>query len=138
MSELVDKDAFLKQERKWYCENCDRRKGVKNGRKCFVYEIGEVPCRACDVDDVLDDLECFETIDTAPRWVRCEEELPKNVANRVLAYCQNGVMYAAHYEGGETDKWYMNIGTRWEEGTGNLTVTHWMPLPEPPKEITNE
>lgn len=71
---------------------------------------------------------------TAPRWVRCEDELPKNVANRVLAYCQNGVMYAAHYEGGETDKWYMNMGTWWEEGTGNLTVTHWMPLPEPPKE----
>ena len=64
--ELTDKDAFLKQERKWYCENCDRRKGVKNGRKCFVYEIGEVPCRACDVDDVLDDLECFETIDAVP------------------------------------------------------------------------
>lgn len=63
---LIDKDAFLKQGRKWYCENCDRRKGVKNGRKCFVYEIGEAPCRACDVDDVLDDLECFETIDAVP------------------------------------------------------------------------
>ena len=23
--ELIDKDAFLKQGRKWYCENCDRR-----------------------------------------------------------------------------------------------------------------
>ena len=82
MSELVDKDAFLKQERKWYCEDCDRRKGVKNGRKCFVYEIGEVPCRACDVDDVLDDLECFETIDAVPvrhgEWVE-ENRRPRSM-----------------------------------------------------------
>ena len=71
MRDLIDRDAFLKQERKWYCDECDRRKGVKNGRKCFVYEIGEVPCRACEIDDVLDDLEVFES--AAPRWVRCEE-----------------------------------------------------------------
>ena len=70
-----------------------------------------------------------------PHWVSVEDELPKNVANRVLAFCENGVMYAAHYEGGETDKWYMNMGTWWEEGTGKLTVTHWMPLPEPPQEV---
>lgn len=66
MRELIDKDAFLKQERKWYCENCDRRKGVKNGRKCFVYEIGEVPCRACWLDDALTDLEDAPTIDAVP------------------------------------------------------------------------
>ena len=84
--ELTDKDAFLKQERKWYCENCDRRKGVKNGRKCFVYEIGEVPCRACDVDDVLDDLECFETIDTVP--VRHGEWKPFDLTyGRSIYYC---------------------------------------------------
>ena len=82
MSELIDKDAFLKQERKWYCENCDRRKGVKNGRKCFVYEIGEVPCRACDVDDVLDDLEDFPT---ASPWHRVEEK-PKDGQECIVAY----------------------------------------------------
>ena len=85
----------------------------------------------------LDVAKVIDAQPTATRWVRCEDELPKNVANRVLVYCQNGVMYAAHYEGGETDKWYMNMGTWWEEGTGNLTVTHWMPLPEPPKEGEN-
>ena len=71
--------------------------------------------------------------DAAPRWVRCEEELPKNVANRVLVYCENGATYVAHYEGGETDMWYANAGTWWEELTGHRKVTHWMPI-EPPKE----
>ena len=74
MSELIDKDAFLKQERKWYCENCDRRKGVKNGRKCFVYEIGEAPCRACLLDDTLTDLEDFPA---ASPWHRVKDELPE-------------------------------------------------------------
>ena len=137
MSELVDKDAFLKQERKWYCENCDRRKGVKNGRKCFVYEIGEVPCRACDVDDVLDDLECFETIDASP-WHRVEDELPKEKGWYLV--------YAPTYRGGSSSgkesagsvmfsKW---SGKTWSIEVGYYErpncVTHWMPLPEPPKE----
>ena len=118
MSELVDKDAFLKQERKWYCENCDRRKGVKNGRKCFVYEIGEVPCRACDVDDVLDDLEDFPT---ASPWHRVEEP-PK----------ENG-RYFVSWEGAVATDEYKN-GVWLYASMFNQRVTYWMPIPEPPKE----
>lgn len=140
MSELVDKDAFLKQERKWYCENCDRRKGVKNGRKCFVYEIGEVPCRACDVDDVLDDLECFETID-APRWVRVEDELPEpNIQCLVRDddnncavgyYRQDAKAWDSPFFGWlERDDEYYEDGDLCRIGK----VVAWMPLPEPPKE----
>lgn len=64
---------------------------------------------------------------TVQEWISVDDRLPENIANRVLVVCErsNGVFYA-HYEKPfwinlETDKPFIS------------TVTHWMPLPEPPK-----
>ena len=64
---------------------------------------------------------------TVQEWISVTERLPENIANRVLVVCErsNGVFYA-HYEKPfwinlETDKPFIS------------TVTHWMPLPHPPK-----
>ena len=64
---------------------------------------------------------------TVQEWISVTERLPENIANRVLVVCErsNGVFYA-HYEKPfwinlETDKPFIS------------TVTHWMPLPPPPK-----
>ena len=64
---------------------------------------------------------------TVQEWISVNDRLPENIANRVLVVCErsNGVFYA-HYEKPfwinlETDKPFIS------------TVTHWMPLPEPPK-----
>ena len=85
MSELIDRQAFIEQERKLYCEDCDRRKGTKNGKPNVIcYEIGEAPCRACWVDDVLTDLEGFPT---ASPWHRVDEP-PKQ--NGAYAVCWKG------------------------------------------------
>ena len=124
MGDLIDREAFLKQERKKYCEDCDRRKGMKNGKMTFCYEIGEAPCRACWLDDALGDLEDFPT---APRWVRCEERLP-DIAEKVLVYNRWQIFTAWRTSFskpiGEWDSYDFQ--------TDN--ITHWMPLPEPPKE----
>lgn len=60
-------------------------------------------------------------------WISVKDRLPENIANRVLVVCErsNGVFYA-HYEKPfwinlETDKPFIS------------TVTHWMPIPNPPK-----
>lgn len=50
MAECIDRDAFLAETRAWYCKNCNRRTDSKGK---IVYEIGEAPCRACDIGDVL-------------------------------------------------------------------------------------
>mgnify|MGYP003325606029 CR=1 FL=1 len=55
-------DAFIAEQRHLYCENCERRKGMKNGKVKFVYDIGDAPCRACGYGDVLDDLEDAPTV----------------------------------------------------------------------------
>ena len=60
--DLIDVEAFLATQREIYCENCERRKGMKNGKMRFVYDVGDAPCRACDIRDVLDALEDAPTI----------------------------------------------------------------------------
>ena len=72
MAEYIEREAFIAEQRHLYCENCARRKGVKNGKMRFVYEIGDAPCRACGYGDVLDDLEDFPAADVRP-VVTCAE-----------------------------------------------------------------
>lgn len=66
MTEYIDKQKFLEEQRHLYCENCEKRKGVKRGKMKFVYEIGDAPCRSCGYGDVLDDLEDFPAADVRP------------------------------------------------------------------------
>ena len=63
MPRLIDADALLKDITKRYCENCDRRKGIKNGVIKTLYEIGEAPCRACAIDDMKGELDDAPTVD---------------------------------------------------------------------------
>ena len=63
---LIDADALIDDCMNRYCENCEKRRGIKNGKWKIVYQIGEAPCRACDVDDMFGDLENAPTIDAVP------------------------------------------------------------------------
>lgn len=72
---LIDADATIKYLREFRCKDCDRRKGMKNGKIRFCYEIGGVPCRACDIGDTIDyflDEDISPTIDAVP-VVRCKD-----------------------------------------------------------------
>lgn len=64
MAEYIDRDAFLEQQRAWYCKDCNRR---KNTRGEFVYEIGEGMCRACDIGTMLDAVEDYPAADVVER-----------------------------------------------------------------------
>lgn len=69
----INREDFLEQRRKVYCENCDRRKGLRNGKLKTLYEIGDAPCRACAINDVLDDVEDAPAADVRPvvrgKWI---------------------------------------------------------------------
>ena len=72
---LIDADATIKYLREFRCKDCDRRKGMKNGKMRFCYEIGGVPCRACDIGDTIDyflDEDISPTVDAVP-VVRCKD-----------------------------------------------------------------
>ena len=64
---LIDADAHILEIRKQYCKDCSRRKGIKNGKMKFLYEIGGVVCRACEIEDMLNEL------DDAPTVIEAEE-----------------------------------------------------------------
>ena len=61
MTEYIDKAAFKKSVEGRYCKPCKADGKDHNG--CW--------CRACWVDDMLDEVECFQPADVAP-VVRCE------------------------------------------------------------------
>jgi hypothetical protein len=70
--ECIEREAFLEQKREQYCKDCARRKGMRNGKYKTLYEIGEAPCRACEIDDVLNDVEDFPAADVRP-VVLCQD-----------------------------------------------------------------
>lgn len=56
MAECIDKKAFKKSVEERYCKPCKADGKDHNG--CW--------CRACWVDDMLDEVECFQPADVAP------------------------------------------------------------------------
>ena len=85
---LIDADATIEYLRECRCKDCDKRKGMKNGKIRFCYEIGDAPCRACDIGDTIDyflDEDISPTIDAVP-VVRCKDCC-------FGALCNNGTAY---------------------------------------------
>lgn len=61
MTEYIDRAAFKRSVEERYCKPCKADGKDHNG--CW--------CRACWVDDMLDEVECFQPADVAP-VVRCK------------------------------------------------------------------
>lgn len=57
------------------------------------------------------------------RWISVEDGLPKD-GQHVATINKVGVQDVRHYSHG---KWYSNFGNEYDD------ITHWMPLPQPPK-----
>lgn len=62
MAEYLDREAFKKSVEERYCKPCKAEGKDHNG--CW--------CRACWVDDMLDEVDCFQIADVAP-VVRCKD-----------------------------------------------------------------
>ena len=82
---MIDADATVQYLRRFRCADCDRRKGMKNGKVRFCYEIGDAPCRSCDIGDTIEwflDEDITPTIPAIPvEWLNqkyAENEPEKN------------------------------------------------------------
>ena len=112
-----------------------------------------------DWDGALRKLAAYEDTGLTPeqvkaqQWISVKDRLPDNEEDDVLIYCREIEHYGLHkekrkayhaiYKGAyDGDRWYTNwcYGCKYIEDTNaeypdeEITVTHWMPLPEPPKE----
>lgn len=113
-------------------------------KNCFHREVCEhlATWTTINLDDIPPEIPCShfkDTADVAPRaeWISVEERLPDNcravlVALEGLTIGGAPAMVIGSYSGG-----YWMVADA--DGTHYLTkymrykVTHWMPLPEPPK-----
>ena len=71
--------------------------------------------------------------DAMPKWIPVSERLPE-AYNLVLALCRSGKIFVGEYvDLGWRTLWRIKTA---RDSTKEITqiVTHWMPLPEPPKE----
>ena len=60
-----------------------------------------------------------------PQWIAVKDKMPQT-GESVLVYGKNGIsLVGAYWKWGWTTTGYCNV------------ITHWMPLPEPPKENNN-
>lgn len=105
MAEHIDREAFKKSVEERYCKPCKAEKKDHNG--CW--------CRACWVDDMLDEVECFQIADVA-QVVRC-----KNCTHyKIVDEFEGGKRYMCKvnqfsYINSDGDMHYCSYGERKEE-----------------------
>ena len=146
MTEYIDREAFLKDAEIRYCLPCKGAGKDYNG----------VKCRACWVNDMMGEVDDAPAADVAPvvHWIPVTEQLPESNHKNdhvgdVLCFvpprdgCYQSGLYLGKPKHVEADD---GIGNFWglpiQESDWTLwgwsylekpVVTHWMPLPEPPK-----
>ena len=110
------------------------------GFRANCEDCTEINCLDCIIDEAIDNA---PAVDAGPKWISVEDRLPEGV-DEVLVLFENGDMMNAKYDCCIDDE--SRLGTyrgyyhpytlgfldgEWVPYEG---VTHWMPLPEPPKE----
>lgn len=105
MAEYIDREAFKKSVEERYCKPCKAEGKDHNG--CW--------CRACWVDDMLDEVECFQPSDVAPvvhgRWNVIEG---RRLDNAICSNC--GRRFQAYYE---AYSFCPNCGAKMDGGDSN-------------------
>lgn len=111
MSRYIDADKLHEHITTNHCGEC----GIYNGEICC----------SCPMDKALNYIEDFPTADVAPRaeWISVEERLPDLYGTYLVRTFHNLIKLGCFCE------WI--IGE--DPGFDDYAVTHWMPLPEPPK-----
>lgn len=73
------------------------------------------------------------------RWISVEDRLPTSIVNKVIVRCKCGYVGFGHYEKYHGKEVWYNLEsqkpfTDWDiEDCETYEITHWMPLPEPPR-----
>lgn len=97
---------------------------IKSTRLCLMAhpdneEHSEFADRISDLEKIEDELSKIKT-----DWIKVEDKLP-NLSTFVIAYKKNGKVLGLYYSA-DKEFYYSQVDQ-------TNQVTHWMPLPEPPK-----
>lgn len=118
VGDLISRSELVAAIKRQYCTNCNNYNGVR--------------CRACHADDMLALVD--DSLGAGPRWISVEERLP--ISDEYVLCWYTGDDGRKWHTVGELNsrykKWILDIYN--DDYDCEFTVTHWMPLPEPPKE----
>ena len=117
MSRLIDADALC--ENLGFAKNCN---DCKIGKNC-TYETFSVYGICTALADAP----------TVGGWVSVKDRLPEN-EQYVMLWTKTGVMKYAKYLDNEPHRPWITYDEDGSIRAWDNVVTHWMPLPEPPKE----
>ena len=96
--------------------------------KAGAFDYDGRPDIACDYEQAADAIEELNK----PRWIPATERLP-DYGTTVLVYGSQGGIYTARYERARAE-WGRDSWWKLNSKSHICNPTHWMPLPQPPKE----
>lgn len=105
--------------------DCISRQAAIDRFMPYVHVDEKIPA-----ETVIEELHMFPAVDmqeSKQRWIPCSERLPKE-KQRVIVRCATV---------GTTVGWILWGEWMTDLGRGCADVTHWMPLPQPPKEVSD-
>ena len=104
--------------------DCISRQAAIDRFMPYVHVDEKIPA-----ETVIEELHMFPAVDmqeSKQRWIPCSERLPKE-KQRVIVRCATV---------GTTVGWILWGEWMTDLGRGCADVTHWRPLPQPPKEVS--
>ena len=126
---MIDREKLIKALE----QHCDTKADCNS---CpYEPEETSIKCR----DSLLCD--CLEAL-KKPQWISVKDRLPDSAGASVIVTAVNRfgqVSVFTAFQGYGDFKWYTMETTKMDDDTCNMvssnwTITHWMPLPEPPEE----
>ena len=137
---MRDYEAVLKQAR-----TCANQKYCDLGGNCEYYDL-DVCCQGGEKDILKDAAGAIEELQAAvPKWISVEERLPErtnplHARDTYLVRLESGCIKTLFYEYDNSDRCRPGMSPLFSEGWEKtaVPVTHWMPLPAPPKEELNK
>lgn len=98
------------------------------------YTLLTVVHAICDKIGVDCIVEKITEINNMESWISVEEQKPNN-NDYVLVFCEHGVTLAEYttFNSGNELWWAVYAIGTYEDSREAKQVTHWMPLPKPPK-----